>query len=1064
MPYLKIIKASAGSGKTFRLALEYLKLLMQYELIYFRHILAVTFTNKATEEMKLRILDELYRLAYNQQSEYLSRLCNETGFTEEKIRNKSKAILNHILHNYSRFKVETIDKFFLSVFLEFTRELGLPGGHEIEIDQLFVLDEAIEKLYRDIDQDKQLRQWLLDYLEIKLLDGRSSDISKELQNLGQEIFKESFKHQSSILQDKISDKDFLKDYYRLLFTRKTSFEQSLKDIAAEAIHTMNKNNLGIDDFYQKGRGPAGYFRKLYEGQIEKANNFTLEALSSPDKWSAKTSANKEKIEELAVVELIPALERIQDIFHDEYKNYCTANAILKNIHVLGIITDIQRNVQSVLRSSNRFVLADISPFINKIISHHDAPFIFEKFGNRFHHFMIDEFQDTSEVQWENFRPLIQNSIADGNENILVGDIKQSIYRWRNSNWEILAYKLEEEFDNRFLSYQTLHKNWRSSKRIIEFNNALFKKLPGSIQNRLTNDLGATAEDFEFPEMLNIENFYSDCTQELVEQTKNSGYVRFDFFTHAEISQESALNSMLQHIDLLIEKGFRAEDIAVLVREKKEGEQIMRFLLSELPATVHAKHIRVISDETLYLRNSSLISLIVALMRYVMNPSDTLIKTFVCSEYENYIQNHQRENVISQINTSGDHSLILLSRLEEELHRIRRMPLYEAVEFMVRVLDLKTNEKEHPYLVAFLDLIFDYSKKNITTIQGFLHYWELKGAETTISLPEGQDAIRIITIHKSKGLEFRAVIMPYCDWSLEPHTGSVLWSSAKNNPFNLMPLIPVNYSSRLADTEFADDYIRERIKAYIDNLNLLYVAFTRAKEVLLASALIPKRKSTASFYEILYDTLPGISVDLKESVNDGEQQTFEYGELPEESRQIESYEPLSVPFNSYDTLNSLKIAGISPGMKEDDEWHIPTGLDRGKIMHMIMEKIITVDDIKNAVDYALMEGMIEETQEKSLVEYFTSRITGENVRKWFDGSCKVFTERDFVIPGGSIKRPDRIVICNNEVVVVDYKFGKHKTAAYKQQMLEYIDLLKETKYKVNRGIIWYVDLDEFETID
>ncbi len=487
MPQLKVIRASAGSGKTYTLAGEYLRLLFT-ESDYFRHILAVTFTNKATNEMKSRIIGELDLLARNRESKQMQALMASTGLSEIQLRSKASVILKKLLHRYSDFSVSTIDSFFQRIIRSFTRELGLQGTYSIELDTETLLTAVIDQLLIEAGNDRSLLSWLGDYAESLIERGENWNLRKSMRSLGKEIFREEFKSLSNLASSQYGNREFLQSFRQELYSAFHLIEKEYRAFGYQAMSILDASGFTVDDFSKKGSGPAGFLVKLANGEFREPTDTAKQAALNPEKWFTKTSPDAAAIRALAESELMPLMQRVSAYYETHNRQYYTLEVVLKNMFTLGILSDLSRLAYRWCNENNAFLLPEAPLFLQKIIDGNDTPFIYEKAGYWYHHFMIDEFQDTSLLQWQNFKPLISNSLSQDYDNLVVGDAKQSIYRWRNSNWTILSSGVAQEFPGGIIHDISLEYNWRSSKNIIEFNNRFFNEAAGLLEKEFLNTL------------------------------------------------------------------------------------------------------------------------------------------------------------------------------------------------------------------------------------------------------------------------------------------------------------------------------------------------------------------------------------------------------------------------------------------------------------------------------------------------------------------------------------------------------------------------------------------------
>ena len=1080
MSKLSIVCASAGSGKTHKITSEFLKLLFR-DTDNFRHILAVTFTNKATEEMKSRIIGELYRLSAKQDSEYLEFIMNYTGFSERIVRSKSDIILKKILHDYSRFSVSTIDSFFQKIVRSFTREIGIQHGYTIELDTDNVLKEAIDGLFLEVDNDLSLREWLIKFAVNRTEEGKSWNFKNDIHELGREVFKEEFREYSDIISGKLKDKEFLAGYVSDLYKIISHFENNLVLKGKEGLELISSFSLSVDDFSYKQSGPAGYFLKLASRNFQKPGTRVLEAVNSPEKWYSQSSEMKSRIKEIFEKGLNKMLIDIIDFFNINYNDYMTSMTILSNIFTLGILSDITREILQYTNERNLFLLSDASAFLNKIIENNDAPFIYEKTGYYFHHFMIDEFQDTSGFQWNNFRPLIDNSISQNYDNMVVGDAKQSIYRWRSTDWEILTEKVFSDFYRESINNYTLDKNWRSYKKIVDFNNSFFMRSVKILQDNFNNELSEFVIHPDLEKLKNnIIDIYSDVRQSCaISDSGEKGYIKIQF---ADDKDDNHIkDNLINILKELQDKGYRLKDIAVLTRKRDEGKDIADFLIEYRRNNETGGKYRydVISDESLYISSSSAVKFLVAILKYFINKEDNINNYFIASEYMNYIKDGEKDkNVITIDNlNSKDLNTLLNELLQESFIKyadyLKSLSLYEIIERLIEMFSLNNITGELSFIQAFQDLVLDYSNKNSSNIYAFLEYWEDIGSKRSISISEAQDAIRIMTIHKAKGLEFKAIIIPYCNWRIDSHPKKqIIWCKASKKPFNELDIVPVYYSQKLKDTSFATEYYVEKLKIYIDNLNLLYVAFTRASDALYCLTNIRNKSSSkistvsdllSYIFSVTYNDNESGKDDLNilsfDKYYNKARQVFEYGAL-ENIKPDQYYDEHLVnkirEYPSADSRKKLRIAyQVSEFFTPDTEIKAKP-LNYGKIMHEIFADIVTIDDIGRAAERVYLEGKIGIAEKDSIQRDIEQLFNDIQIRSWFSVDWKVFNEKDIILPDGSARRPDRVIIKDNNAIIIDYKFGIIERKEYLDQVKEYGILLKEMGYDGVESYVWYIN--------
>ena len=1048
---IHIYKASAGSGKTYRLAYDYVSLLFQNRAEHYPHrrTLAVTFTNKATDEMKRRIIVELFALATSSSAPFFLDLQRDyPHLTPQAIQEQARFFLTELLHDYSGFNISTIDKFFQQIVRAFTREIGLQGNFGVELDKDKILQIAIDNMLFELDRDenKQLLDWLEDYAKEQLDNNQSWDISKNMLKLGNELFKESYIQHLADISDKLHDKIFLKEFRGQLRAIITDFEQELTMLCNKALDIINRYHLNLTDFSGGSRSFMLYldYNRLKSKDFEVTDTFK-NAVADVTKWYTKDSPHVNSITEAYHQGLQACVERIAFI---DKTRYLSAKIALKNIYMMGILSDIGAQIKRYCDENNMFLISSTTEFLNKIMAGCDTPFIYEKTGVNIRHYMIDEFQDTSQLQWDNFKPLLTNSLAENNQNLVVGDVKQSIYRFRNSDWSLLQNGIEEAFPNR-VDITSLETNWRSAKRIIAFNNTFFKLAPLLLVNQFADT----------KEQQIIQDVYANVLQK---SAKNDDYgrIRVDFIVSDPNKpwKTIALERLVDAIEELKAAHYPLSKITILVRWNKDATLIADYLLEQ--------NYEVISSEALLIGNAPSVRLIVAMMRYFIAPEDALNRALI-------------EALISQNGTNRTRPFQSFTDIElwrqqqfgeqyQAIESLKNQPLFQLTEGLIQQLNLYNSENT-VFLQAFQDEVFNYASHENADINGFLNYWGEFSNKKYLAASETQEAIRIMTIHKSKGLEFDAVIIPFCDWELDSRANSsILWCKphANEQPFAQLPVIPLNYSNKLDQTIFAKDYRTEKLHCYIDTLNTAYVAFTRAKNELIIFA--PKEKAKGKIHE----TNKSISSLLEQLFSDSQQvNTEEYpvlnlsnyykdneqaivGEMTTYINHDQVTQSVSLNYNSTDINKHLKLHYTFND----------TGSDRryGLLMHNILSQIESVTDVTPVINKCMLAGTITKDEVTPIRLKIMEIISLEAVEQWFSGYYKILNEAEIIAPTGESYRPDRLMIHLNEVIVVDYKFGQQKDSKYHRQVTNYMRLIRGMGYDV-KGYIYYTLLGEIETV-
>ena len=1052
--HLLLIKASAGSGKTHRLTGEYLRLLFSAENQY-KHILAVTFTNKATDEMKSRIVKELYKLSKGEESDHSKDLMEQFRIPETQIRERATTILENILHDYSAFSISTIDRFFQQTMRAFTREMGLSGGYKLELDESFVLAQIIDLMIFELDkpQNKELSGWILDYMKHQIEDGKSWNIKQNIAKLAGQLFNEKYKLLPKDDKLKIEDKKQLDDYRQTLLKIIRSWENEMKFIGIRALNLMERFGLNYTDFkYGKNSGFLA-FVKMADGDFKEPSPRFFSRADNPEDWTTAKNEKRPAIESAYSEGLNDCVKQAVNLFENNLF-YNTAKSILLNYHTLGILNDIRNRLQEYQRENNTLFLSDTTELLNKIISDSESPFVYEKTGTRINNYMLDEFQDTSSMQWQNFKPLIKESLDSGHFNLIVGDVKQSIYRWRNSDWELLESRIPQDFGENAIRNDVLDTNWRSDSNIVNFNNSVFSTAAEILQD----DFNVSSKLQENPNR-KITEAYQHVLQHIPsDKNPDGGHVRISFLDTSDKENDwksQALEQLPIEIERLQDQGFALRDIAILVRKNDEAIQVAETLLNYKEKKNQSGYrYDIISNEALVIGNAQSVKAAIALLRYFQNRNEETRRMLAVYEYYRFHRGTLPEKAIGNYFDEGVKDFP--EEIKTELNRISTLPFYEMIEAFFAMSADALNEKENAYVQAFLDIVLKFSTESSSNINDFLDWWDEKGSAKTLFSPDEQDAIRLVTIHKSKGLGFGAVILPFLKWDID-HAGSmgpVLWCKPTVEPFNALGILPLQYKSSLESTIFKEDYLKEKLYTYIDNLNLLYVAFTRAKNRIVAFAPKPVKDSVSDVSSLLWKTLKstGLCDYLEEQENStlfelGSPVPLEHKTERKTPRKLDSGKWQSIPFN-----NRLKLRLNSIGFFSDDGSRA-----YGTLMHEIISNIQTIDNLDDAIEAKYISGEIDADKKIEVTALLTRILSDPKVAEWYSGKYHVINETQVLHPAFGFSRPDRVMIGNNEAIVVDYKFGEAEEEKYKRQVQHYIRLIKEMGYNNVKGFVFYVKI-------
>lgn len=1081
---LTIYKASAGSGKTFQLVVEYLRLLLEDSYNY-KHILAVTFTNKATNEMKGRILEQLYRLSSNQDSPYLESLQKELNFPEEIIRKRAKQVLKNILHDFSRFSINTIDSFTQRVIKAFNRELGISPNFALELDNTMILEEAVDNLLSKIDKDKKLLDWLVKFSEEKITENQSQRIEEDIKLLGKELFNEKFQVFFPEDNNTVYTRENLTALKKELNKIIQPFEVTLKKKGKEGIQQIDNHGFTVKDFSYNLSGIAGYFQKLSEGEIKEAGARVLAAEESTEKWFSKTHPQKAELLALVENQLQPLLREILSFYRDNSIQYYSAIAVNRQLRMLGILTDLKEEIKLLLNEKGMLQISDSNLLLSKIIGESESPFVYEKIGNYFKYFMLDEFQDTSALQWNNFKPLVANSLAEGNRNLLVGDVKQSIYRWRNSDWNILAEQVEKDFPLYSSEIKNLTKNWRSDKNIITFNNAVI----GNLKKAFEEVLFAERNDdywLELKEKFN--HVYSDFQQEPGDESAEEKGVAEIHFLGEKDFETNALELLIEQVKTLQDSGLKASDISILIRRNKEGTKIIEaFLAAAKQPENNGYNLSVLSNESLFLHASKATLFVVYFIELLIDPENKITKTALMHLWTGWLKPELARNGTpllpaqekqTQINFSNEPEETWLltkdvetafekelgSKFREAAQKVLLTSIDETITELCAHFHLFTLSSELPFLQTLIDKSGEIKISIANDLSNFIYWWNEKGKFTSVSVNDEVDSIRLLTVHKAKGLEFKAVLIPFLNWntSWSGNQSPVLWCQTSEKPFDQFPLFPVRAQSDLENTIFKKNYFEEKVSYFIDTLNLLYVAFTRAESALIINAPDSKKpgKSAHSLLKYALQQM-GTSEPFSGSWNE-ERNLFRFGQyIPGKEKEIELKSEIiqQYKFQSFGERVRLRLSGEDFLLKGNKNQSVK---NTGKLIHEILADIKTIDDVGKACFKALHEGRISDLERQEIQDNLTKYMQNPEVMPWFNGTFNVINERDLITPE-KVLRPDRIMFSGNEALVVDFKTGDKKSENYNYQVKRYARVLKYTGFKKVKGYLWYLHLNEVEKV-
>ena len=1075
---LTVYKASAGSGKTFTLASEYITLVVKNPQDY-RSILAVTFTNKATQEMKTRILSQLYGIAHSlpDSEAYYEQVRMKTGFSEQTIRENAAKALSLLTHHYNEFRVQTIDAFFQSVLRNLARELNLTANLRVDLNDEQVEAQAVDELINSLEEGEEVLNWIRDYIDKNIEDDKGWNVISQIKDFGKNIFKDFYKDHKTELDNRFSDESFFNDFITDLRERRTRILNRLNEHAKQMYKKIRDANLDNPNLFNRGaNGLLSHIIKLTKGtpSNDPTPQYVQSCIDSADKWPAsKCPANERAaIIELASASLCSDLKILNDYRINDWKEYQSCNLTLKHLSQLRLLHAISEAVDEINKDTNRFMLSNTQSLLSTLMKDSDTPFVFEKMGAYLKHIMIDEFQDTSTIQWNNFRKLLDNCMAQvDSHNLIVGDVKQSIYRWRQGDWKLLN-NIEHEFTKEQIKIEPLDTNYRSEENIIRFNNAFFKQAVLQTVNELESE--------EIQGATELVEAYKEIEQK-PRKDNGKGCVRIKLFRYdsknASDYKQKILNELIENIRQLLDQGYKQKDIAILARSK-----------TVIPDIVDSfqnidTNVSLVSDEAFRLDASLAVNVIIEALRLLTHPHDKLTESKLVKLYQQQVIKTGKDiNDLFVGENSTELKSFLPSGYIDKFESLSRLSLIDLVDEIYSLFSLDSLEGQSAYVCTFYDTLNEYLCDHPADIDDFIEEWEDTLSNNTIQSDE-VDGIRLITIHKSKGLEYDNVLIPFCDWELEKTNGITIWCSGddKEKPYGELPLIPVDYSSKMLGTVFEDDYKEEHLQNTVDNMNLLYVAFTRAgKNLFITGKKYKERTSGKSershiiqyIIEELAKELPGAIID---DAGENGPISFELGTLSICEERVEKGKATENPFELSPKTHKLKIETFPHpvSFRQSNKSHDfikgedidPSDAKRyikvGNVLHQLFSTILTEADIEPRLKELEQAGIIynDDITSRELQDKISCALSNEKVKNWFSPRWKLFNEctiLDYDKETGDVyeHRPDRVMTDGKEMIVVDFKFGKPRDE-YHEQVQRYMRLLMRMGYKQVSGYIWYV---------
>ncbi len=1046
----EIYNASAGSGKTFSLVKEYLKIVLKSNNSdQFQHILAITFTNKAASEMKERIVKNLRQFSdeniLENPTDMFLKIIEETDIDSKIIHQRARKVLQQILTKYGSFSVSTIDSFTHKLIRSFAFDLELPINFDVELKAKNLLDLAVDNLMAQIGKDEELTDFLIDYALQNIDENKAWDFTDVIKKNAQVLLQES--DRMHFQQTAHFNLQQFKALNTKLFARKKQLEAQFKKLGEEALKFIRNYDLEIHFTYND---LPNYFKKLINfNTAHDSLNFAgrLDAnMEDGILYSQKIPADIK----LLIDDLAPKLSEYyfssKKYFEAEYPNYLLAMLVSKNISAYAVLNHLNKELQKLKADKNLLLSAEFNQLISDEIKNQPAPFIYEKLGAKFRHFFIDEMQDTSELQWQNLIPLIENALSqEGGSLMLVGDAKQSIYRWRGGKTEQFITLTSDENSNEsnpFLipkKVNLLEINYRSFQTVVNFNNQFFTHISQYLENE------------------NHRNLFLNTAIQEVAKNKDGGYVQISFIEKDEDENDKfhayllKIKSILENLD----PNFQLNDVCILVRKNKQGALIANYLISE--------GIQVVSSESLLLANSEKVDFIINLLTYLHQPLDQQVKFKVLSFLHHHFKINESLHTFIKplINLEIN---VLFKNLKKfsidfKTEIFSQKPLYEAVEYLIKIFRLAPNSDA--YVQYFLDFVLDFQSKEEQNLQLFLEEWELNKDTLSISAPENPDAVRIMTIHKAKGLEFPIVIFPF-DLEIRKEINGQTWFPLLPlENFDGLPTMKVSMSKQLLKIGAVGEqlYQQRQDELALDNFNLLYVTFTRAIEQLYVISENVENKEIKTYGDLLKSFIENNSSENKMATDN----YFEVGN-PKKVK-LGKMETILSSEKQSKTIIQQQYIGASTNEKQVNivttasKWR-GTSLQEATIygnkIHQLLAQIYTEDDIESVVKSAQNAGLITVSETIGIVKMLNEIVNHPQLNNYFQHNLTVFTEREILTDSKEIIIPDRIAINQqNLATIIDYKTG-NELLEHENQLNKYAHYIQKMGFEIESKLLVYIN--------
>lgn len=1030
-----VYNASAGSGKTYTLVRDYLKLLFTHkDPFYFRHILAITFTNKASLEMKERIMHSLQDFSINHDSDLANELRDFAKMNAEQFKAHAVMVYQAILNDYSGFNITTIDSFTHNIVRTFALDFGLTNDFDIELDAKKILSEAVDAIIAQIGKDEKLTEVLVNFSLQQSDDDKAWDISQNLYDFAEILLNESDRTEfKSLLDKKIDDYESLKKKLHHIIN---SLQSEIKSIGASALQIIEDNGLVQGDFL-RGSIPKHFENltvnwdsaKFFEASTVRKN------IENGDYYAKSKSQDiKSRIEQI-----MPSIAELYYQSEQVYSKIKTYDFWYKSLFPMALLNYVFNALEEIKSEHNVQFISDFNELIQSKVKNEPAPFIYERLGEKFKHYFIDEMQDTSVLQWDNLIALIDNAMSQEGSLLLVGDAKQSIYRWRGGVPEQFIHLARPDSNLPFhveKQVESLETNYRSYSHVIDFNNAFFANVSGIMRKAEYKWL-----------------YDHETTQHY--NSKTGGYVQLEFMNPGLTTEERKEFYPQKVLEIIqqIDKGFELKDICVLVRFNTHGNIIAQYLTEN--------GIPVLSSENLLLSQNTYINFLINTLHYFQNPSDKVrlynMLDFLWSYKQVKLSQH---DFISQLIDKSESEVmqdLVTYGIHFQVNVFYTLPLYDAVEYCIRVFEM--NSKSDVYLLYFLEIVLDFQSSMGSDFIGFLEYWEQKREQLSISVPENKNAVKIMSVHKSKGLQFPVVIFPY-DLEIYKVRNDKVWYQMEESMEDFDKVL-INFREDLKFTDLNGRALYEDFKAKkeFDNINLLYVALTRAVEQLY---IITDYHSNTSGLKLGFYSGWFMHFIQNQNLFEEGKNVYTFGNATKVSSSNVETDATSTnvifdEFISSDPQDHRLVFYTKGG----ELWETEQGkaINFGNLIHEILSSIVTADELDMVLANYVQNGLLPQ-QEIQLVKTMVEKVLYHPlIKKYYEQNHQVMSEREMVDNRGHILIPDRIVFFSpTEIGLLDYKTGV-AYEEHQQQVNRYAKVLQEMGYKVVEKYLVYIGEDE-----